>query len=120
MLKVIQIGSNNFILDSDPRISELVDEAKQRDVEHSREQINQYRQDICETLPVGSTELPIMLANLQAVWGKSSDTRRRYAMDSLLLDESVRVHATDGKDYLITLVGRLSKNDKFIIAKELA
>ena len=101
-------------------ISELVDEAKQRDVEHSREQINQYRQDICETLPVGSTELPIMLANLQAVWGKSSDTRRRYAMDSLLLDESVRVHATDGKDYLITLVGRLSKNDKFIIAKELA
>ena len=120
MLKVIRIGSNNFILDSDPRISELVDEAKQLAVERDRQQIKQLRLDICETLPVGSTELPIMLANLQAVWGKSSDTRRRYAMDSLLLDESVRVHATDGKDYLITLVGRLSKNDKFIIAKELA
>ena len=101
-------------------ITELVDEAKQRSAEHSREQINQYRQDICETIPVGSTELPVMLANLQAVWGKSSDTRRRYAMDSLLLDESVRVNGVDGKDYLITLVSRLSKNDKFIIAKELA
>ena len=101
-------------------ITELVDEAKQRSAEHSREQINQYRQDICETIPVGSTELPVMLANLQAVWGKSSDTRRRYAMDSLLLDESVRVNGVDGNDYLITLVSRLSKNDKFIIAKELA
>jgi hypothetical protein len=118
MLKVIQIGSNNFILDSDPRISELVDEAKQRDVENTREQIKQLRLDICETLPEGTTELPVLLSNLQIIWGKSSDTRRRYVADALVLDEQVRILGADDVEYGITIVSRLSKNDKFNVIKE--
>jgi hypothetical protein len=99
-------------------ISELVDEAKQRSAEHSREQINQYRQDICETLPEGTTELPVLLSNLQIIWGKSSDTRRRYVADALVLDEQVRILGADGVEYGITIVSRLSKNDKFNVIKE--
>jgi len=99
-------------------ISELVDEAKQRSAEHSREQINQYRQDICETLPEGTTELPVLLSNLQIIWGKSSDTRRRYVADALVLDEQVRILGADSVEYGVTLVSRLSKNDKFNVIKE--
>ena len=99
-------------------ISELVDEAKQRDAERTRESIAQYRLDICETLPEGATELPVLLSNLQVIWGKSSDTRRRYITDALILDESVRVLGADGIEYGITLISRLTKNDKFNVVKE--
>jgi hypothetical protein len=118
MLKVIQIGSNNFILDSNPRISELVDEAKQRDVQKTREPIKRIRLDICETLPEGMTELPVLFSNLKIIWGKSSDTRRRYVAEALVMDEQVRILGVDSVNYGVTLVGRLSKNDKFNIIKE--
>jgi hypothetical protein len=99
-------------------ISELVDEAKQRDVENTREQIKQLRLDICETLPEGTTELPVLLSNLQIIWGKSSDTRRRYVADALVLDEQVGILGADSVEYGVTLVSRLSKNDKFNVIKE--
>lgn len=99
-------------------ITDLVDEAKQRDAERTRESITQYRLDICETLPEGATELPVLLSNLQAIWGKSSDTRRRYITDALVLDEAVRVLSADGIEYGITLVSRMTKNDKFNVVKE--
>jgi len=52
------------------------------------------------------------------IWGKSSDTRRRYITDALILDESVRVLGADGIEYGITLISRLTKNDKFNVVKE--
>jgi hypothetical protein len=99
-------------------ISELVDEAKQRSAEQSRESIEQYRLDICETLPEGTTELPVLLSNLEIIWGKSSNTRRRYVADALVLDEQVRILGADDVEYGITIVSRLSKNDKFNVIKE--
>ena len=99
-------------------ISELVDEAKQRSAEQSRESIEQYRLDICETLPEGTTELPVLLSNLEIIWGKSSNTRRRYVADALVLDEQVRILGADDVEYGITIVSRFSKNDKFNVIKE--
>ena len=118
MLKVIQIGSTNFILDSDPRISELVDEAKQLAVENTREQIKQLRLDICETMPLDTTGLPILLTNLEPIWNKSNLTCRRRVMDSLILDEPIRVTGRDNLQYDITLTSRVLKNGNMDITKE--
>ena len=118
MLKVIQIGSTNFILDIDPRISELVDEAKQLAVERDREQIKQLRLDICETMPVDTISLPVLLTNLEPIWNKSNLTCRRRVMDALILDEAVRVTGADSVEYDITLTSRSLGNDKHKITKE--
>jgi len=101
-------------------ISELVDEAKQRDVETTRQQIKQTRLDICETMPMGETDLPVLLGNLEAIWGKSKDTRRRYLMEALVLDEAVRVTGADNLQYDIVLVSALFKNGALLVTKELA
>ena len=118
MLKVIQIGSNNFILDSDPRISELVDEAKQLAVERDRQQIKQLRLDICETMPLDTISLPVLLTNLEPIWNKANQTCRRRVMDALVLDESVRVTGADNLQYDITLTSRVLKNGNMDITKE--
>ena len=101
-------------------ITELVDEAKQRDVERDRQQIKQTRLDICETIPMGETDLPVLLGNLEAIWGKSKDTRRRYLMEALVLDEAVRVTGADNLQYDIVLVSALFKNGALLVTKELA
>jgi hypothetical protein len=118
MLKVIQIGSTNFILDSDPRISELVDEAKQLAVENTREQIKQLRLDICETMPLDTVGLPILLTNLEPIWNKANQTCRRRVMDALILDEPIRVTGRDNLQYDITLTSRVLKNGNMDITKE--
>ena len=118
MLKVIRIGSNNFILDSDPRISELVDEAKQLAVERDRQQIKQLRLDICETMPLDTIGLPVLLTNLEPIWNKANQTCRRRVMDALILDEPVRVTGIDNVEYDITLISRVPKNGNMDITKE--
>jgi len=99
-------------------ITELVDEAKQLDVERDREQTAQYRLDICETLPEGDTELPVLLSNLQAVWSVKEQACRNRTYKVLVLDEAVRIVGADGIDYDITLTSRSLGNDKHNITKE--
>ena len=99
-------------------ITELVDEAKQRDVETTRQQIKQARLDICETMPTDTLGLPILLTNLEPVWNKSNLTCRRRVMDALVLDESVRVTGADNLQYDITLTSRMLKNGNMDITKE--
>jgi len=99
-------------------ISELVDEAKQRDVENTREQIAQLRLDICETMPTDTLGLPILLTNLEPVWNKSNLTCRRRVMDALVLDEAVRVTGADNLQYDLTLNSRILKNSNMDITKE--
>jgi len=99
-------------------ITELVDEAKQLDVERDREQAAQYRLDICETLPEGDTELPVLLSNLQAVWSVKEQACRNRTYKVLVLDEAVRIVGADGIDYDITLTSRSLGNDKHKITKE--
>ena len=99
-------------------ISELVDEAKQRDVERDRQQIKQTRLDICETLSKGDTELPVLLSNLQAVWSVKEQACRNRTYKVLVLDEAVRIVGADGIDYDITLTSRSLGNDKHNITKE--
>jgi len=99
-------------------ISELVDEAKQRDAERTREQIIQLRLDICETMPIDTLGLPILLTNLEPVWNKSNLTCRRRVMDALVLDEAVRVTGADNLQYDLTLNSRILKNGNMDITKE--
>ena len=99
-------------------MSELVDEAKQLAVERDREQTAQYRLDICETLPKGDTELPVLLSNLQAVWSVKEQACRNRTNKVLVLDEAVRIFGADGIDYDITLTSRKLGNDKHKITKE--
>jgi len=99
-------------------ISELVDEAKQLAVENTREQIKQLRLDICETMPLDTVGLPILLTNLEPIWNKSNLTCRRRVMDSLILDEPIRVTGRDNLQYDITLTSRVLKNGNMDITKE--
>jgi len=99
-------------------ITELVDEAKQLAVERDRAQTVQYRLDICETLPKGDTELPVLLSNLQAVWSVKEQACRNRTYKVLVLDEAVRIVGADGIDYDITLTSRSLGNDKHNITKE--
>ena len=99
-------------------ISELVDEAKQLAVENTREQIKQLRLDICETMPVDTISLPVLLTNLEPIWNKSNVTCRRRVMDSLILDEPIRVTGRDNLQYDITLTSRVLKNGNMDITKE--
>jgi len=99
-------------------IAELVDEAKQRDAERTREQIIQLRLDICETMPIDTLGLPILLTNLEPVWNKSNLTCRRRVMDALVLDEAVRVTGADNLQYDLTLNSRILKNGNMDITKE--
>jgi len=99
-------------------ITELVDEAKQRDVETTRQQIKQLRLDICETMPLDTISLPVLLTNLEPIWNKANQTCRRRVMDALVLDESVRVTGADNLQYDITLTSRVLKNGNMDITKE--
>ena len=78
----------------------------------------QYRLDICETLPKGDTELPVLLSNLQAVWSVKEQACRNRTNKVLVLDEAVRIFGADGIDYDITLTSRKLGNDKHKITKE--
>jgi len=69
---------------------------------------------------MGETDLPVLLGNLEAIWGKSKDTRRRYLMEALVLDEAVRVTGADNLQYDIVLVSALFKNGALLVTKELA
>mgnify|MGYP003672608496 FL=1 len=99
-------------------ITELVDEARQRDVENTKEQIKQLRLDICETMPLDTIGLPVLLTNLEPLWNKANQTCRRRVMDALVLDEAVRVTGVDNHQYDITLTSRVLKNGNMDITKE--
>jgi len=99
-------------------ISELVDEAKQLAVERDRQQIKQLRLDICETMPLDTIGLPVLLTNLEPIWNKANQTCRRRVMDALILDEPVRVTGIDSVEYDITLTSRVLKNGNMDITKE--
>jgi hypothetical protein len=96
----------------------IASEAEQLKVESDRAQVLQYRLDICETLPEGVTELPVLLSNLVVVWGVMSQACRNRTNSALVLDEAVRVTGSDNVEYDITLTSRSLGNDKHKITKE--